>query len=69
MTVEVVWTDVEAAPRLGCKVSTLRRWRWSGGGPPYVKIGRLVRYRPTDIAEWLAAQRRISTSDPGSAAP
>lgn len=28
-----------------------------GDGPPYVKIGRLVRYRPDDLQAWIDDQR------------
>ncbi|WP_340109417.1 helix-turn-helix domain-containing protein [Pikeienuella sp. HZG-20] len=27
-----------------------------GEGPAFVRIGRSVRYRPTDVAAWLEAQ-------------
>lgn len=33
-----------------------------GGGPPFVKIGRLVRYRVADLEEWIAKNRYESTS-------
>jgi predicted DNA-binding transcriptional regulator AlpA len=32
----------------------LRDMRYQGRGPAYVKVGRLVRYRPEAVAEWLA---------------
>ncbi|MEM1346037.1 MAG: helix-turn-helix domain-containing protein [Pseudomonadota bacterium] len=28
-----------------------------GDGPPYIKLGRSVRYRPSDLDAWIAAQR------------
>ena len=33
----------EAARLLGLSVKTLRRWRWAGRGPNFVKIGSAVR--------------------------
>jgi hypothetical protein len=33
-----------------------------GGGPPFVKIGRLVRYRVRDLEEWIASNRFENTS-------
>jgi predicted site-specific integrase-resolvase len=56
----------EAAQRLGVEVSSLANWRWSGRGPAFVKAGGRVRYRLTDLAEYLDAQTRTSTSDRGS---
>ena len=55
----------EAAEYLAMRVATLRRWRWSGMGPPYCKIGAAVRYDPADLNAFIEAGRRNSTSDPG----
>ena len=35
-------------------VQTFRKWRRDGEGPPYIKIGHLVRYRLSDYESWLA---------------
>lgn len=45
--------------------ATLRKWRWEGKGPRFVKIGRKVAYRPSDITEYVQGQIRKSTSDLG----
>jgi hypothetical protein len=58
----------EAAHMLGLKTTTLRRWRWAGKGPPYRKIGGAVRYDPVDLAVFVEAARRCSTSDMGAGA-
>ena len=56
----------EAANFLGLSVSTLAKMRIRGDGPPYAKAGpRVVVYDPTDLEEWLASRRRISTSEDG----
>jgi predicted DNA-binding transcriptional regulator AlpA len=55
----------DAARRLGIEESTLANWRWNGRGPRYVRVGRRVRYRLADLAEWLDQQTRRSTSDAG----
>lgn len=36
--------------------STLAHWRSEGRGPAYIKMGRRVAYRGSDLNEWLAAQ-------------
>lgn len=41
---------------------TLQRWRLEGIGPKFLKLGRLVRYRQSDLDRWVAAQLRTSTS-------
>jgi predicted DNA-binding transcriptional regulator AlpA len=58
-------SDREAANLLALSVKTIRNWRLSGYGPPHFKIGRLVRYRMTDIKTWLKTRERASTSDRG----
>lgn len=37
----------------GLTVSKLRRYRLTGGGPIYLKIGGQIRYRPRDIEAFL----------------
>ncbi|MEX2530962.1 MAG: helix-turn-helix domain-containing protein [Gemmatimonadota bacterium] len=53
----------EAAERLGVARSTVDNWRWTGSGPRYVKVGGRVRYRLSDLADYLDRQTRRSTSD------
>ncbi|WP_301485118.1 AlpA family transcriptional regulator [Intrasporangium sp.] len=45
----------EAAAWLGMSEYTLRRWRCQGRGPACVRVGRLVRYRVSDLAAWAEA--------------
>ena len=52
-------TELEAAARLGLKVATLRAWRHQGRGPAYVRLGRAIRYLPTDIDEFLQSNRQV----------
>lgn len=53
----------DAADYCGSTASTFEKLRLNGGGPVYSKIGRRVVYRLADLDEWLAANRRRSTSD------
>ncbi len=55
----------EAAYALAMKVATLRRWRWAGKPPRFLKIGSAVRYDPEELADIMEAARRTSTSDSG----
>ena len=57
-----------AAEFVGFTVAFLQNLRSRGGGPPYSKIGRQVRYRRRDIAAWADEKVRTSTADPGQAA-
>src|SRR5262245_5756314 len=58
---------VEAAYLVGLSVRTLESLRLRGGGIPYVKLGRAVRYRRADVLQWAAGKVRNSTSDTGKA--
>jgi hypothetical protein len=48
--------------------STLQKDRVAGIGIPFIRIGRLVRYRQSDVRAFLdALPARRSTSDPATA--
>jgi predicted DNA-binding transcriptional regulator AlpA len=49
-------TETEISKQLSVSLAALRRWRLERRGPHFIKVGSLVRYRPEDVAEWLAAQ-------------
>jgi excisionase family DNA binding protein len=55
----------EAAEYLKVSPSTLNKRRVSGNSCPYIKVGRSVRYRISDLDAFMAAQLRKSTSDNG----
>ena len=46
------WTNAEAAIYIGCTDQTLRQWT-SRRKVPFVKVGRLTRFRKTDLDRWL----------------
>lgn len=51
-------TTEEVATWLGIKKCTLEKARSMrlGNFPPYIRIGHVVRYRPTDVEAWLEQQ-------------
>jgi predicted DNA-binding transcriptional regulator AlpA len=53
----------EAAQFLCLSERTLERWRVSGNGPKFCKLGRRVVYRSTDLEAWINAHVRQSTSE------
>jgi predicted DNA-binding transcriptional regulator AlpA len=51
------WLDSrQLAAEIGVAAVTLKAWRAVGTGPAYVKVGRLVRYRRSAVAAWLASR-------------
>lgn len=55
MSVEHLLSTHEAAAKLGVAPATLVDWRFHRKGPRYAKVGRLIRYREQDLAEYLQA--------------
>lgn len=43
---------------LNCSVQLLERNRWAGTGVPYIKMGRKVLYRKSEVLDFL--QRQIT---------
>ena len=57
------WVDTElAAKHVGAAASTLEKLRVYGGGCPYSKRGRSVRYKISDLDEWMSSQMVETTS-------
>ncbi len=56
-------TERQLAERLGISVRTLQAQRQRGGGIPFVKLGRSVRYASSDVEQYLEQHRHRSTSE------
>ena len=54
------YTPETLASYLGVSLSTIYSWNSSGYGPPFVKLGNLVRYTYEDVDLWLARQLELS---------
>ena len=68
MSTQILLSEAQAAAILGVVPKALQAWRVRGGGPIYLKIGRLVKYSESDLVAWLETRRRQSTADKGRAA-
>lgn len=55
--------EKQVAALLRVSPKCLQGWRYRGGGPRFVKVGRLVRYRMTDVEAFVLEALRTSTSD------
>jgi predicted DNA-binding transcriptional regulator AlpA len=56
--------DQKSAARvLRLSVRTLERHRLAGTGPKFCRLGRVIRYRESDLRDWIEASMHISTSD------
>jgi hypothetical protein len=48
--------DEQAAQALRVQKQTMAAWRQRGNGPAYVKIGKLIKYRPSDLRAYVASR-------------
>lgn len=56
-TTSTTLTERAAANHLGLSVRTLQKRRFERQDPPYLKIGRSVRYRLEDLDAFMVAHR------------
>lgn len=60
---DAAWFDQSTVAAVRCcSESTIERDRWAGCGVPFVKCGRSVRYRKSDISEWLAKYKPVQST-------
>ncbi|WP_308281982.1 helix-turn-helix transcriptional regulator [Dietzia aurantiaca] len=57
-------TPQELAGELGMAVTALAQWRYRGQGPRFIKEGRWVRYRRSDVDAWIADRVHDRTDRP-----
>jgi len=69
MSINNLFTTDELARKLGVAVRSIERWRQSGEGPAFVKVGRSVRYNSSDVDDWIKLQTRKSTVTERSSRP
>ena len=59
----VLLTAKEAARVLKVSLSWLAKARMQGDGPPYIKVGRSIRYAELALLQWMKSRQRLSTSE------
>ena len=53
---ESLLDDRELSRRLNIARQTIQGWRHRKVGPPFVRVGRRIRYRLDDVNNWLNAR-------------
>lgn len=51
------------AEYLGVPVATIYAWRYRRQGPPGFRVGRHLRFRLSDVEEWIDEQMKSSLSE------
>ena len=59
----VLLTPKDAARMLKVSLSWLAKARMRGDGPPYIKVGRSIRYAEAALIQWMKSKQRSSTSE------
>lgn len=52
----------QVAEIIGLSEAWLERKRWEGGGIPYRKLGRCVRYDERDVLAWIETHNKLSST-------
>jgi len=58
-----VLTPKETSNRFKVSLSWLAKARMRGDGPPFIKVGRAIRYTEAGLQQWMKARQRLSTSE------
>jgi predicted DNA-binding transcriptional regulator AlpA len=59
---DTLLTPEVLAEYLGVPVGVLANWRYMGTGPRFIKLGaKTVRYRESEVEDWLNKQTRAQT--------
>lgn len=67
-SVERLLTPDEVSAVLRVPVGTLHQWRSRGIGPSGIRIGRHLRYREDELAQWIEARAQNSELHRGNVA-
>ncbi len=62
LQIGVFLTPKEATELLKVSVSWLAKARARGDGPPFIKIGRCIRYSEATLQEWAKSRQHCSLS-------
>lgn len=67
MTIADLIAEHEYALQRGVSLRTVQRERAKREGPPFIKLGRKIFYRPAAIEAWLIAQEQSQPRAAGGA--
>jgi len=52
---DALLNEAQASDFLNLSIRTLQAWRVKGAGPRFVRAGRAIRYRRSDLVAWIEA--------------
>jgi excisionase family DNA binding protein len=57
---DALMSVTEVATLLKVPVTTIYQWRHRGEGPRPIRVGRYLRFDPSDVARWIEARKTAS---------
>lgn len=68
MTFRDLITETDYAEQRGVSVRCVQRERAQRVGPPFIKVGRKIYYRPAAIEVWILSKEQIQPRSGGARA-
>ncbi|GGM83092.1 helix-turn-helix domain-containing protein [Longimycelium tulufanense] len=62
--VDSLWSPERLSAHLAISPKTLAKWRGERKGPPWVKIGKHIRYDPAKVQAWLEKIEQETVDEP-----
>lgn len=56
-----LWGTEEVAEYLGVPVKTLSKWRLEKHGPPWLRVGKHLRYVQEDVVAWVEGRKQLAS--------
>jgi excisionase family DNA binding protein len=56
-----LWGTEEVAEYLGVPVKTLYKWRLEKHGPPWLRVGKHLRYVQEDVVAWVEGRKQLAS--------
>lgn len=60
---ETFLSQAEVQKLLSVSPRTLKRWQWNGVGPKFYKHAKQIKYRRSDVDEFIKQQDRVYDED------
>ena len=62
-TEKLLLNENEVAEILAVSVGSIRRWRFAKTGPKFIRLGSCIRWRPDDVAAYIASRPTGGSED------
>lgn len=60
---QMLLDETQVAEHCRVSLSSVRRWRYRGEGPPYFRLNGLIRYRGEELENWLESKAESANKE------